>query len=94
MRSSSSVAAASAPSLLRPEFFQPLIDHLLAIDPDTVLAPVAEAIAGVQQQLRGFDIRAQVLGGIQQVFDDILARFEEFDPTALGTQAVIIDTFL
>ncbi|MBI3350420.1 MAG: hypothetical protein HY020_24880, partial [Burkholderiales bacterium] len=65
------------------QFFQPLVDRLLAIDPDTVLAPVAEAIAGVQGQLRQFDVRQRVLGSVQQVFDDILARFDEFNPAVL-----------
>ncbi len=63
--------------------FQPLIDHLVAIDPDTVLKPVADAIASVQDQLRQLEVRDQVLGAVTRVFDGILARFDEFNPATL-----------
>ena len=54
-----------------------------SIDPAAVLEPVDEALAEIQGLLSGLDLEQDVLGPVQEVFDGLLAQFEELDPATL-----------
>jgi hypothetical protein len=61
----------------------PFVARLRALDPDTLLRPVTEAIERVRSQIGALDLRGQILGAVERVFDDLLARFDALDPASL-----------
>ncbi len=56
---------------------------VVAIDPSAVLEPVEAALADVQGLLSGINIAEDVLAPIQEVFDDLIVRYDDLDPRNL-----------
>ncbi len=68
---------------LEREYFDPLLETIQNVDPDTILMPVTEVIDDIKKRIEDIDIRALVIDQIDGVFDGIISYYDECDPEPL-----------
>ncbi len=79
---------------LEKQYFDPLLETIQNVDPDTIFEPVTEVIDEIKSHIEDIDIRALVIDQIDGVFDEIISYYDKCDPEPLLAPIVNeVDTF-
>lgn len=68
---------------LEEEYFDPLLETIQNVDPETMLEPVTEVLDDIKARIADLDIRALVIDQVDGVFDQIISYYDECDPEPL-----------
>lgn len=63
--------------------FDPFLERLRALDPEELLAPLADALEPIQDSIEGLDLGVDVFGPVEGLIDDLQGQLATLDPSGL-----------